>query len=304
MSSTSINTGSNKQNILKYLNISKNEVTTKEIAIIRLDLEMYKISDNDLLDQEDFEILAGESSSFSVPGTFEIEFPEKGETLNIFLPYNINLIKTENFSSSSKELVITYEPGDVIFNAYIKKVETNIDILNSLFENRIKYLRGHIGKQLEAVWSQLNSTTNYRSHHLQLILAQLYARRIDGEDVQIRHTPNQDYKKSDAINTKESSHLFNLGAQSFNYGYTNDALIASVFKDRKNKLTFDQTHPDELNSILTQNDIKKIMSPSALGYRLDDDMQKIKPGMVEHYTDLENIIAGRYDELVNKKNNL
>ena len=46
------------------------------------------------------------------------------------------------------------------------------------------------------------------------------------------------------------------------------------------------------------------MSPSALGYRLDDDMQKIKPGMVEHYTDLENIIAGRYDELVNKKNNL
>ena len=302
--STSINAGSNKQNILKYLNISKNEVTTKEIAIVRLDLEMYKISDNDLLDQEDFEILAGESSSFSVPGTFEIEFPEKGETLNIFLPYNVNLIKTENFSSTSKELVITYDVGDVIFNAFIKKVETNIDILNSLIENRVKYLRGHLGKQLEAIWGQLNSTTNYRSHHLLLIISQLYARRINGEDVQIRNTPDQDYKKSDAINTKESSHLFNLGAQSFNYGYTNDALISSVFKDRKTKLTFDQSHPEELNSVLTQNDIKKLISPSALGYKLDNEMEKMKPGMVAQYTDLENIIAGRYDELINKKNNL
>lgn len=299
----SIQAGSNKKNILKYLDVTKNEVTTKEKAIVRLSLEMYKISDNDLLDQEDFELLAGESSSFSVPGTFEIEFPEKGETLNIFLPYNVNLIKTEDFVSNSKELVIMYEPGDVIFNAYIKKVETNIDILNSLFENRVKYLRGHLAKQLEAIWGQIIPTTNYRSHHLQLIMSLLYARRVNGENLLIRHTPLQDYSKADAINTKESSHLFNLGAQSFNYGYTNDALISSVIKDRRNKITFDESHPDSLNSILTQNDIQKIEAPSALGYKLDKDMSKIKPGMVNQYSDLENIIAGRYDELVNKKNN-
>lgn len=298
----------------KFLDITKNEVHTKFKAIIRLSMDEYKVQDNDLLDEEEFELLTGETSSFSIPGTFEIEFPELGTTINIFLPFLVNLVKPEEFTITSKEMVFYYDEGDLLFNCFVKKSETNIEILNNMFENRIKYLRGHIDEQLYAIWSQLKNTTNYRMCHLSLIVSLLYAKVEETsngkEELLIRHTKDQDYKKEYAINTKDSSHLFNLGAQSFNYGYTNDALIQSVFKNRYTSMDkFDKLYPDELDSTQTVNipelnrinqglqKESKIPSTQALTYTIDDNLAKIRKNMVRGYSDLENIIAGRYDEI-------
>ena len=98
-------------------------------------------------------------------------------------------------------MVFSYEAGDLILNAYNRTIETNIETLNNLFENRVKYLRGYLPEQLEAIWSQLESTVNYRSHHLMLILSLLYAKMGKDENgkntgpVLVRHTPEQEYKK-------------------------------------------------------------------------------------------------------------
>ena len=144
-------------------------------------------------------------------------------------------MKTEDSTINSKEMIFNYEEGDLIFNAFVKKIETNIEILNSMFENRVRYLRGYISEQHEAIWSQIASTSNVKAIHITNILSMLYAKKEGNELKFIRHTQNQEYKKEYAINTKESSHLFNTGAQSSNYGYVGDALFASIFKDRKNK---------------------------------------------------------------------
>lgn len=300
------------KNYDKFLNITKNEVHTKYKAIIRLSTDEYKVQDNDLLDEEEFELMTGETSSFSVPGTFEIEFPELGTTVNIFLPFLVNLVKPEEFKISSKELVFFYDEGDLLFNCFVKKLETNITIVDNMFENRVKYLRGHIEEQLHAIWSQLKNTTNYRMCHLSLIMSLLYAKvetTSNGkEELLIRHTKDQEYKKEYAINTKESSHLFNLGAQSFNYGYTNDALIQSVFKNRYTSLSkFDDLYPEEFKDFQTVNlnDIKNdakvnsrnIPSTQALTYTIDDNLAKIRKNMTRGYSDLENIVAGRYDDI-------
>ena len=154
------------KNYSKYLTITKNEVHTKFRAIVRLPLDEYKVNDNEMLNKEDFEMIAGDQSSYSVPGTFEIEFPEEGISLNIFLPYNINIMKTEDSTINSKEMVFNYEEGDLIFNAFVKKIETNIEILNSMFENRVRYLRGYISEQHEAIWSQMASTSNVKAIHI------------------------------------------------------------------------------------------------------------------------------------------
>ena len=82
------------------------------------------------LNKEDFEMIAGDQSSYSIPGTFEIEFPEEGISLNIFLPYNVNIMKTEDSTINSKEMIFNYEEGDLIFNAFVKKIETNIEDLH------------------------------------------------------------------------------------------------------------------------------------------------------------------------------
>lgn len=295
-----------KTTLLKYLNIKENEIYTKFPCVIRLSMEEYKVSDNDLLDEEDFQLLAGEESSFKIPGTLEIEYPEQGESINIFLPYSINLIKPEDFSVTSKEMIFNFEEGDLIINAFNRVVETNIETLNNLFENRVKYLRGYISEQLEAIWSQLESTTNYRAHHIGLVLSLLYAKMNKDEHgnnigpILVRHTPEQEYKKEYAINTKDSSHFFNFGAQAINYGYTNDAIWQSINKNRyKNAsgLSLNEVYPDELNSDL----YKPSADNAKLLHKIDNEQTKIKLGLTSKYSDLENLIAGRYDELVAKK---
>lgn len=290
-----------KATLLKYLTITETEIHTKFPCVIRLSLEEYKVSDNDLLDEEDFQLIAGEESSFKIPGTLEIEFPEQGESINLFLPYSINLIKPEDFSVTSKEMVFNFEEGDLILNAFNRVVETNIETLSNLFENRVKFLRGYIPEQLEAIWSQLESTTNYRSHHLMLILSLLYAKMDKSSSgnnlgpVLIRHTPEQEYKKEYAINTKDSSHFFSMGAQATNFGYTNDAIWQSINKNRYGNVQLNPI-PDELDT-----PFKTPVPDNALTYRIAGEQAKIKGSMVTKYTDLENLMAGRYDELIEKR---
>jgi len=291
-----------KQTLLKYLTISENEVKVNFPCIIRIPSDEYKFSDNDLLDEEDFQLLAGEESSFKVPGTFEIEFPEQGETINIFLPYPVNILKPDEFVANSKGMIFEYEEGDTIFNAYSKVIETNIETLNNLFENRVKFLRGYEAEQIEAIWSQLESTTNYSAHHIELILSLLYATKgPDSEPVLVRHAPQQEYKKEYAINTKDSSHFFSMGAQSFNYGYTNDAIWQSINKNRSekySKVTFDEVYPDELDTSYSK------AHPTALNYKHAQQNDSHGKATVQSYTDLENLMAGRYDELIKKKNEI
>ena len=292
------------KNYSKYLTITKNEVHTKFRAIVRLPLDEYKVNDNEMLNKEDFEMIAGDQSSYSVPGTFEIEFPEEGISLNIFLPYNVNIMKTEDSTINSKEMVFNYEEGDLIFNAFVKKIETNIEILNSMFENRVRYLRGYISEQHEAIWSQMASTSNVKAIHIANILSMLYAKKEGNELKFIRHTQDQEYKKEYAINTKESSHLFNTGAQSSNYGYVGDALFASIFKDRKNK--YHKSEEDHENGFYLGNPDEgtkpKLQSENqALLFNIDREKINSIDKMSRNYSDLENVIASRYEELTRRK---
>jgi len=286
----------------RFLDISKNEVKTTVSATVHLLTEEYRnISDNDMLSDEDFDSFTDGISSFKIPGTFEINFPEEGESAKIFLSYPVNLIKNAGVEVNSKEIIINYEPGDVIFNAYIKENETNISILDSLFENRVKYLRGHVPEQLFAIWEQLSSTVNYSSHHLQLILSLIYAKKVGKENILIRHTPDQNYTKDTAINTRQSSHAFNMGGQAFTYGYSNEALITSAVKNRSERYKQDENDISILDKPIDTRVIKS--SPSTLGINLDIKQQELRKGMVNEYTDLENIMGGRYDDLIEKKKN-
>lgn len=295
------------KNYSKYLIIKKNEVQTKYMAQIRLDLEEYRnIKDNEHLSQEDLELVLGEDNidgnerSFSIPGTLEILFPEEGVSLNIFLPYSINLVKTEDSIINSKEMIFNYEPGDTIFTAFVKKNETNIDTLGSLFENRVRYLRGYLPEQHETIWANLSNTSNVKAIHLSSILSMLYAKNENGSNKYIRHTTAQRYSKEYAIGTKESAHIFGEGLSSSLYGYVGDALNASVFKDRKNNFS-----PEPEGMFLGKIDtglVPKLEdSKQAVLLKLDGDLQKHQASMAQRFSDLENIVGARYEALQAKK---
>ena len=65
------------KNYEKYLKITKNEVHTKYRAIVRLPLDEYKVNDNEMLNKEDFEMIAGDQSSYNIQELSKLNFQKK-----------------------------------------------------------------------------------------------------------------------------------------------------------------------------------------------------------------------------------
>lgn len=254
----------------QFLEVTKNHIKTKVRAQVTLDLNIYKAVDSDKIDDADYEQITGGSSSFYIPGTFEIHY-ETGETDKFFFPFKVNLHKTQDVEITSSFITINYEPGDTILSAFVKVDETNISVVDALFENRVKYLNGAIGKQVETLWEQLESTIEYNPVHLELLLSLMYIEKENGEFKYTRHTNNQSYQAENAVGTKISSHIFNHGVASSAYGYTNDQIITSVLKSNN----FTDVEEPEYAILPTTKDFNLLKDKS----------------------DLEKIVAGNYKDL-------
>lgn len=215
-----------KNKLNKYLNIEKNKISTKIDCEILLNTSDYKFEDGIV---DNYEIL-------NIPGTFEIVFPKVQDTIKLYLPYNINLIKPKEHLINSTIIKFNYKAGDEILFGKVKSVETDIDILGKILENQIKYLNGEIDKQLEAAWKQLLSTSNIQMIHLETILSNAYL--SDDKSVAYRQVASSSkYNKKNAVNTKVATHELTK-SQGFSYGYSNDAILTNVSKkDKSDNLT-------------------------------------------------------------------
>ena len=148
----------------RLLDIQPQVILAKEDCEIILNPDDYSFNERI---EDNYEVL-------NIPGTFEINFPKLNDSITIYLPYNINLIKPRDNVMSTSVIKFEYKKGEEILFGKIKKIETDIMILNKLFENRVKYLNNNITKQLESIWNQILPTNNMRMFHLELILSQTY----------------------------------------------------------------------------------------------------------------------------------
>jgi hypothetical protein len=214
-----------KEKFEKYLRIENNKVYTKVKARVSLDLTEYK----DIEDESGEEIGIEEVSQdvYEIPGYFLLEFPDESDSIQFYFPYPVYLISTENVEEKSDRLTIEYEENDVVFYAQFKKEQTDIRLLDKMFENGIKYLSNDLGILTNSIWKQLSATINMPYHHIETILSQLYIKYEDNQWKPVRLTKDQEYKKEYAVNTKKSTHNLN-NTLGFLYGYSNDALLSSI----------------------------------------------------------------------------
>jgi len=225
-----------KEKFDKYLKIENGIVYTKVKARIYFDLTEYKnINEEFDLEEKGEEVgidLVG-NNTYEVPGFFTLEFPEEMDSIQFYFPYNVFVFIPEDSEESSKEIILNYEEGDAVFYAKFKKEETNIKILDKLFENGIKYLSNRMDLLVYNIWKQIAATLNVPWHHIEMILTQLYAVKENGKWIPVRLSKEQRYCKECALNTKQSAHKLNdlLG---FFYGYSNDALMAAITKQNLN----------------------------------------------------------------------
>jgi len=206
-----------KTKLNKLLKIEKQKISTNYDCMIRLDPNDYNF-ENVIVD--DYDVL-------NIPGTFEIIFPKLNDSIKLYLPYNINLIKPKDNKMSSTLIEFNFKAGEEILFGKIKKVETNIENVGKILENGVKYLIGDIEKQLDAVWRQLLTTDNIQLMHLSIILSQMY---LSEDKTQVLRKTGEDYSRKFKSNSKESSHHL-MNAQGFGFGYSNDAIVANISKD-------------------------------------------------------------------------
>lgn len=220
-----------KAKINKYLEINDSEVSTKMACIVELDLSEYRSISEDY--GEDIGIEETESV-FKIPGFFKIQFPEINDSIDFFFPYSIYLNKTEACEVNSKKIMVMYEPGESIFYAKYKEAETDIKVLNSLFENGAKYLASKPDKLVTSIWQQMLPSSIVPFHHIELMVSQLYGKYNDrtGQYEPLRVTGEM-YSKEHIMNTKQAVHSM-YNSLGFLYGHSNDALRMAISK-RKGK---------------------------------------------------------------------
>jgi hypothetical protein len=227
-----------KQKLFKYFNITKELITCKYETIIELNINDYKIGEEELGSvqqgegDEPFhaEELNDDSLSYvySIVGIFNAYIPEFNESIPFAFPFNIELFKTENTTIKNGLVTIIYEPGDKLILATTKDSGTDLNVITKLMDNQVKYLHGNIEKTVEVLWDQIAKTNPVKFHHIELIYTILYGESTPDGYVPVR-LGSQKYTKLNAISSKDSAHNFGT-SNALNFGYSNDAILKNVIR--------------------------------------------------------------------------
>jgi len=240
----------NTQKIKKFLDIDKHTIKTKENAGISINLNDFKE-----LEETIIEIDGKKVNTLVLPGFFEVTFPDKMDSITFTFPYNININISEIQERTSQIINVSFKPGEVI--AFVEVINTNTDmrLLESMFEGSIKYLNKDIYKRITSTFDQMQKINDVQLAHIELIYSQLYMIPMNGEYLPLRLT-GKEYKPEYLINTKNSSQLLNNMA-GMSYGFTNDFLTAEMTK-KKRKAKSDMEH-------IMSNTYNQLQSKISLG---------------------------------------
>ncbi len=241
------------KNINKYLDIKKNEVLAKVQCEIIINVEEYKAINEELasIAQEDDSTKGKWNTQkratqdeqdtqdelvITVPGFFEIQFPDEMDSIKFSLPYPVQLFKNNVLEQTSKVIHLSFDAGDRIFQASFQSPQSDIRVLDTLLENGVKYLNDDIYQTVIGIYNQFRDMSPIPFMHIELMVSQLFSTEVNGEMVPLRLS-TKDYKKEYAIGTKKASHFYG-SSTGFSYGYTNDFMLNDLAKTKRKKNTY------------------------------------------------------------------
>lgn len=216
----------NKQKIEKYLKVEENHIYADTSLTIVLDSDDFKMNDDELVDISDSEDDSTSDlvGSLNIPGILNLLTSD--DSFQLYFNFDINFVIPSNFVKDKNLSTYYFEKGDLICFAKIKSSNTDIRILDKLFENRVKYLRGDLQKHVIAVYDQMLVNQNVQMHHLETLLTVLYGENSKDGFIPVR-LGSQQYTKDKALSSKESAHKFN-SAVGFDYGYSKDVINNNI----------------------------------------------------------------------------
>jgi len=223
----------NYNKLKKYCTITKNDLICNEPMYIILDKDKYSTEESniDISENDDSELFTG---VIQIPGVFQIVVPGKNDTIDIYLPFDVNIL-THNVQTDRYADTYYFEPGETILHVSTKAHATDIKIVDMLFENRAKHLTDNIANRVLAIHSQILVKQNVKLHHIETLLSNLYISKNETGDILTRLTPQQKYDKLTAKSTKDAVHLLGNSYQAFTYGYSSESINTQITSKNTNE---------------------------------------------------------------------
>jgi len=214
-----------KKIFLSLVDVYENEIVAKKPLYIIINKDEHK----ELVDTGD---------SYQLIGTFQIcDKTNEKCTLTPFI-FDVQIPKTGKIEIDKNIIKIEFDENDVVIKAEYKVLESDLQAIRSILENRIKYFKYDISQQLTVLEQLFAGIIGpVPLVYFEIILSELY-RCPDDENKPVRLCGG-DYKKARPVDIKQAIHINGTLERAMGYGYTKDAIatnIASEYEKKKDSL--------------------------------------------------------------------
>ena len=203
-----------KNFLTSLVDVQPNDIVAKKPLYIVINKDEHK----ELLDTGD---------SYQLIGTFKICDKSTDKcTLTPFI-FQVQIPKNGDIETNGNEIKISFDANDVIMKADYKVLESDLQAIRSILENRIKYFRVDIAQQitvLEELFSGIIGSVPLV--YFELILSELY-RCSDDESKAVRLCGG-DYGAAKPVDIKRAIHLNGTLNRAISYGYSKEALATNI----------------------------------------------------------------------------
>jgi len=210
-----------KKFFLSLVDVHENEIIAKKPLYIIINKEEHK----ELIDTGD---------SYQLIGTFQIyDNATEKCTITPFI-FNVQIPKTGKIISDKNIIEIEFDENDVVIKAEYKMLESDLQAIRSILENRIKYFKYDISQQLTVLEQLFAGIIGpVPLVYFEIILSELY-RCPDDESKPVRLCGGN-YKKAQPVDIKQAIHVNGTLERAIGYGYTKEALATNIASDYEKK---------------------------------------------------------------------
>jgi len=210
-----------KKLFTSIVDVGQNEIIAKKPLSIIINKDEHK----ELVDTGD---------SYQLIGTFKIcdKNTEKC-TITPFI-FQVQIPKTGDVNAEGNEIRMDFEPGDVVIKADYKVLESDLQSIRSILENRIKYFRYNIDQQLvvlEELFSSIIGTVPLV--YFEIILSELY--RCPNDNSKPVRLCGGDYNSAIPVDIKKAIHIDGSLERAISYGYAKEALASDISSTHQKK---------------------------------------------------------------------
>lgn len=210
-----------KKLFLSLVDVEKNEIVAKKPLYVIINKDEHK----ELVDTGD---------SYQLIGTFQIcDASNENCTLTPFI-FNVQVPKTGDITIDKNIIKIKFNENDVIIKAEYKVLESDLQAIRSILENRIKFFKYDITQQLTVLEQLFAGIIGpVPLVYFEIILSELY--RCPDDISKPARLCGGDYKKAQAVDIKQAIHVNGTLERAMSYGYTKEAIATNIASDHEKK---------------------------------------------------------------------